>query len=225
MLPALVDVYLPIRQSAFELIHSEGGLDFIALMLLGAYLAREELGNPALAVPALAAIGAFVGYYVQGKGWLYQAYPAYAFAALFAARAFERSKPERGDAALAIVAFAAALASGILVERWGPPILIGAGFAFIVRRLWLGAPTDLARAIARLAAAAAFGATAAGAVPGAQPSDALGRALTRLGSHPTVVGITESYGFVHPMIRRLGAKWVQSVPNMIVTSGARPIAR
>ena len=43
----------------------------------------------------------------------------------------------------------------------------------------------------------------------------------RLGDHPTVMAITESFGYVHPMVRRVGAEWVQSVPNLVITSGAR----
>jgi hypothetical protein len=221
MIPALVDVYLAVRQGAFELLHSSGGLDFVALMILGLYLARDELGEPALAAPALAALGGFIGYYAQGKGWLYQAYPALAFASVFAGRAFERSKPAPLDAPIALFALAGGLAASYDNERWGVGIAAATVAAFGLRRLWLGAGGDLGAILARFGAAAAFGATAAAFVPGAQPSEALGRALARLKPHPTVMAITESFGFVHPMVRRVGAQWVQSVPNMVITSGAR----
>jgi hypothetical protein len=220
MLPALIDVYLAVRQSAFELLHSEGGLDFVALMIFGALLARDDIGAPEFAVPALAALGAFAGYYAQGKGWLYQAYPALAFASLFAGRGFERSRPDPREVWLALAACAAALGLGLVIERWGFALVIAAGAALAVRRLWLGAPADLTLALARMAAAA-FGATAAGFFPGAQPSNALGQALTRLKPHPTVMAVSESFGYVHPMVRRVGAQWVQSVPNLVITSGAR----
>jgi hypothetical protein len=221
MLPALIDVYLAVRQSAFELVHSEGGLDFLALMLIGLFLARRRLAEPMLAVTALAAVGGYIGYFAQGKGWLYQAYPAIAFASLFAALAFERSQVEEGDRRLAIFALLFALALGPCIDRWGAPLALASVAAIVLRRWFFGPPRDALASAARLAAAAALGASIAGGVPGAQPSDALGRALMRIGPHPTVMAITESFGFVHPMVRRLGAQWVQSVPNLIITSGAR----
>jgi hypothetical protein len=72
-----------------------------------------------------------------------------------------------------------------------------------------------------MAAPAAVGVACAAFIPGAPPSDALGKALMRVGPHPTVMAITESFGYVHPMVRRVGAEWVQSVPNMVISSGAR----
>ncbi len=51
MLPALVDVYLAVRQSAFELIHSEGGLDFLALMIFGALLGEKTSQRRGLPFP------------------------------------------------------------------------------------------------------------------------------------------------------------------------------
>jgi hypothetical protein len=221
MLPAVVDVYLAARQGAFELLHTEGGLDFVALMIFGALLARDDLTLPPLAVPALAAFGGFIGYYAQGKGWLYQAYPALAFAGLFAGRAFERSRPDARELLLALAGFGLALTLALYVQRWGVALALAGGATLFLRRLWLGAPDDLPLALARLAAAAALGATVAAYVPGAEPSNALGRALVRLKPHPTVMAVTESFGYVHPMVRRVGAEWVQSVPNLVITSAAR----
>ena len=221
MLPALMNVYLAVRESALELLHSEGGLDFCALMLLGGFLARGRIRDPALAIAGLAAVGAFVGYYAQGKGWLYQAYPAIAFATLFAGLAWERSRADARERGLAVLSFGVALILGVLVDRWGAPLIAATILALVLRRLWLGAPADLVPAFARMAAAAALGAACAAFVPGSPPSDALGKALMRLKPHPTVMAITESFGYVHPMVRRVGAVWVQSVPNLVVTSGAR----
>ncbi len=217
--PALVNVYLAVRQSAFELAFSEGGRDFLCLALLGAYLAHDELTAPRLAIPGLAAVGAFVGYVAQGKGWLYQAYPAIAFAALFAALALERAAPRRLDRALSVFALIAALALGAFISRWGVAIAIAASAAAALRHAW--SPGALGPALARFAAAATLGAAAAAFMPGPQPSEALGRALAKLKPHPTVMAISESFDYVHPMVRRVGAQWVGSTPNMVIASGAR----
>jgi hypothetical protein len=190
-------------------------------MLLGGFLARGRVREPVLAIPALAAGGAFVGYWAQGKGWLYQAYPAIAFAAVFAGLAWERSRAESGERWLAASAFVCALILGVWVDRWGVALLAASVMTLTLRRLTLGAASDLLPALARIAVAATLGAASAAFVPGSPPSDSLGKALTRLGPRPTVMAITESFGYVHPMVRRSGGEWVQSVPNMVISSGAR----
>jgi hypothetical protein len=215
MLPQVVNVYLAVRQGALELLNSEGGRDFLLLMALGGFVAQKKIVEPRLVTPALAAIGAFLGYCAQGKGWLYQAYPAFAIAAMFAGLAFER-EPMRGlDRALAALALIIALACGVFIPRWGVAFIAGTLAAVALRR------EISAESIARFAAGAALGAAAAASYSGPLPSDALGRALEKLKPHATVMAVTESFGFVHPMVRRSGAKWVQGVPNMVIASGAR----
>ena len=217
--PAVVDVYLAVRESLVNLLLSEGGRDFVLMMLLGAYLGRNDLSKPALALPALAALGAFVGYCVQGKGWNYQAYPAVALAAIFAGLAFERATQRRLDRALGAFALVVALAVGAFVDRWGVSLGAGVLAAAALRREL--SPGAWAPPLISFAAAAALGATAAAAIPGPDVADSLGRALVRLKPHPTVVAISESFGFSHPMVRKANAIWVQSVPNLVIASGAR----
>ncbi len=81
VLPLLTRVYLPARQPLSLLLSLPGGTIGIAT-LLGAMLVRhrwppashERLPDTA----ALAALGFLAAYFVQGKGWPYQAYPAIA---------------------------------------------------------------------------------------------------------------------------------------------------
>ena len=83
VLPLLTRVYLPMRQPLSLLVSLPGGTFGIAT-LLGALLVRhrwppmnhERLPDTA----ALAALGCLAAYFVQGKGWPYQAYPAIATA-------------------------------------------------------------------------------------------------------------------------------------------------
>ena len=50
---------------------------------------------------------------------------------------------------------------------------------------------------------------------------AIARALASLGPHPTVASISESLAFGHPMVRRVGGVWVQSVPSLWIAAAAR----
>lgn len=219
IVPELVDVYLLVRQGALDLLFNESGRDFLLLMILGLFLARHELARSELAVAALAALGAFLGYWVQGKGWLYQAYPAFAFAAIFAGLAWERAGTRKLDVGLGVFALLASFVIGLIVPRWGVAISLATVGALALRREFdAGA---LAPSLARFGAAATIGACAAAFAPGPLPAEALGRALAQVKPHPTVMAITESFGYVHPMVRRVGALWVQSEPSLLIASGAR----
>jgi hypothetical protein len=50
---------------------------------------------------------------------------------------------------------------------------------------------------------------------------AIARALASLGPHPTVASLSESLAFGHPMVRRVGGVWVQSVPSLWIAAAAR----
>lgn len=215
VLPAAVAVYLPIRESAVELLGSPGALAALAFLLCGAYAARERLAEPTLAVAGFAALGAGLGYFAQGKGWLYQAYPAIAYGVVFAALAMEDGRATAraliAPAAVALVAFGvAALAGG-----WALGVVVGFIAGVAAQRAFR------AQAAMRPLSAALLGATLALFCPRDIPDDAISRALVRLGPHPTLVGVTESFGFAHPRARRLGAVWVQSAPTLLIAAGAR----
>ena len=49
----------------------------------------------------------------------------------------------------------------------------------------------------------------------------IARALASLGPHPTVASLSESLAFGHPMVRRLGGVWDQSVPSLWIAAAAR----
>jgi hypothetical protein len=49
----------------------------------------------------------------------------------------------------------------------------------------------------------------------------IARALTSLGPHPTVASLSESLAFGHPMVRRVGGVWDQSVPSLWISAAAR----
>ena len=49
----------------------------------------------------------------------------------------------------------------------------------------------------------------------------LARALASLGPHPTVLAISESLAFGHPLVRSVGGVWVQRVPSLWIASAVR----
>ena len=103
VLPLLTRVYLPMRQPLSLLVSLPGGTFGIAT-LLGAMLVRhrwpparhERLSDTA----ALAAVGFLAAYFVQGKGWPYQAYPAVATALIAVATMLAGAAPRRDGAAI-----------------------------------------------------------------------------------------------------------------------------
>ena len=218
-----IDVYVPIRDSLGAMFVESGGLLFLALGLMLVLVARETIERSFIAVPALAALGAFGGYLIQGKGWAYQALPALMFLTIAAGFALEtRSRVVfvGGLLAMAIAAFMI-----LHIRNLAPPIGLAAVAATSLhRRLASNGSADAsswATLLARYGLAASVGAACGFCVSDKPLAPGIEAALTRLGPHPTLVGITEVMGFGHPMARRIGAVWVQRVPSLFITSGVR----
>ena len=101
-----VHLYVPVRESLLGLMSEVGTLLFVTIGLLGFWVARQHTDRPFVVILALAAIGAFAAFLVQGKGWLYQALPALMFltmAAGFAMDPLVRSPRELLFCALAMI--------------------------------------------------------------------------------------------------------------------------
>ncbi len=220
-----VDIYVPVRDSLGGLLVEAGALLVFTIAIPGAKVAGENLGKPWIAVPALAALGAFAAFVIQGKGWLYQAQPALMFLTIAAGFAIEARKPSRLETALGAMAMILAAIVVVAVHNLAPPLLVATAAAgWPHRRLAPGEMPDRARAIAvlsRHALAAAIGAACGLCVADRPLAPALETALARLGPHATVAGITEVLGFGHPLVRHAGATWVARVPSQWITSAAR----
>jgi hypothetical protein len=202
-----------------------GALLFFAIGLLGFWVARQETDRPFVVVPALAAIGAFAAFLVQGKGWLYQALPALMFLTIAAGFAMDRLV--RWPRELRFGALAMIMAAlGIMgLNRLGLPILAATiAAAWLCRAAALpNLPSEMSWAslLPRFGLVASIGAVCGLCLRFGPSADGLAAALGRLGPHPTVVGVTEELGFFHPMVRRVGAIWVARVPSQWMTSAAR----
>ena len=220
VLPLGLAVYVPIRESLGALLAAPGALITVALGAAAAKLAGRRLGEPLVAVPALAALGAFAAYVIQGKGWIYQDYPALAYMGLAAAAALAlQPQPPRRAAIGALAGVVAALALAAIGQQ--PFVIAGvvaAAAGFLAQRLEAarGAPPFV-----EMGVAAAIGVVGGLFVLNGVETPAIARALATLGPHPTVAAISESLAFGHPMTRRVGGVWVQSVPSLWITSAVR----
>ena len=182
---------------------------------------RRDTGEPLVAIPALAALGALAAYLVQGKGWLYQAYPALAFMILAAGLALELRppSPRASRSARSPASRPHSPCFGSTAGRCRSPLSprrparARSPAALEGRKAprrspkWASPPRS-----ASPAACSPWTGSAR------RPSPARSSSL---GPHPTVAAISESLAFGHPMVRRVGGVWVQSVPSLWIASAAR----
>jgi hypothetical protein len=220
ILPIGFDLYAPIREPMASLLAAPGPLFAFILVVCALRLARDDAGEPLVAIPALAGVGALAAYLVQGKGWLYQSYPALAFFSLAAGAALARAPQPRLRVALGALAFLAAALSLLALGRWPLPLAFvaaGAGAALA----WRFEGRQGAAPIAEMGVAAALGAACGLFAMDGIETPAIARALASLGPHPTVASLSESLAFGHPMVRRIGGVWAQSVPSLWIAAAAR----
>jgi hypothetical protein len=221
ILPLGLDVYAPIREPIAALLASPGPLFAFVLAVCALRLARDDPGEPLVAVPALAGLGALAAYLVQGKGWLYQAYPALAFFSLAAGAALTRFAQPKPRLALGALVFLAAALGFVALGHWPSPLAFvaaGIGVALAWGLEWRKAG---AAPIAEMGVAAALGAACGLFAMDGIETPAIARALASLGPHPTVASLSESLAFGHPMVRQVGGVWVQSVPSLWIAAAAR----
>ncbi len=225
VLPIGIAIYAPIRESLFRLATSAEMLP-AALMLASVFLRPVKRGAKTAAL-ALAALGAFLAFLAQGKGWAYQAYPAVFFAALLGALALQDAKPS--PRALAVFAAPGLALAALAVATGAAPtplaVLAALGLHWLAPRLGFAEPPAEAFGVklpisTNALYAAAFGA-ACGifAVEGVHDAG-LTAMLSKVGPHPRVIAISESLGFGHPLVRAVGGDWVQSTPGLWITAGA-----
>ncbi len=82
VLPLGVNVYVPLRESLVTLAASPGALITLFILATAVLTADDRIGSPALAISIIATLGAGLAYFIQGKGWVYQAVPAMMFATI-----------------------------------------------------------------------------------------------------------------------------------------------
>ncbi len=217
VLPLGVELYAPIREPLFALLTGPGALIVFVIGVATVRIAERELAAPLIAVPALGALGAVGAFLVQGKGWLYQIYPAIALMTVAAGLALDLRPTSPLRAALAALAALATALAVLWLARWPLPIAfaVAAGAYALARAL-----TGEGR-LEAMAVAAAFGAACGLFAMDGIRAAALQRALASLGPHPTVAAISESLAFGHPMVRAVDGVWAQSVPSLWIAAAAR----
>jgi hypothetical protein len=225
VLPAVAAAYLPVRETARDLVVNAAVVAWVALAAALALVAGPRLRAPLVATPALAAVGALATFFLQGKGWLYQAYPALALIALAFGAAVDRRGATPGRLAVLAAAGVAAALVGSLAPI--PPFagavavaLIGGALIAVSGRRMVAAERETR--LAEFAAAAIAGAlwlffTA----PPTAPDPDFVRAVAALGPHPRLAAVAEGLGIGFPLVRQVDGVWVQRTQGMLLTSGAR----
>jgi hypothetical protein len=227
VLPAVVAAYLPVREPMFGLLANAGVVVWAALAALTAAIAGRRLGEPLVATPALGALGALAAFFVQGKGWLYQGYPALALLVVALGAALE-TRPRAPRRLAAAAGAAGATAAGALLFGL-PPIECAVAATLAVHLARVAAaprspasPRNGAAPLAETAAAALIAAACvlyAAAPP--RPDAAFARAVAALAPHPRLASIAEGLDIGFPFVREVGGVWVQRAQGLLMTAGAR----
>jgi hypothetical protein len=226
VLPAVAAAYLPVREAARDLIVNAAVVAWAAFAVALALVAGPRLRAPLVATPALAAVGALATFYIQGKGWLYQAYPALALIALAFGAALDRRGATQGRLAVLAAAGVAAALVGSLAPI--PPFAGAVAVALVVGGALLAvsgrrmAAAERETRLAEIAAAAVAGAVwLFFTAPPTAPDREFVRAVAALGPHPRLAAIAEGLGIGFPLVRQVDGVWVQRTQGMLLTSSAR----
>jgi len=229
IVPLVVAVYIPVRYSWTALASSA---PFVPWLVLGVYLlalARGGIGRPQVAIPALASCGAMAGYFVQGKGWSYQAYPAVALMVIALGCAMSADK--RAIRLVPEIAFV-----GTIILLWALFAAINLPYLFswmallglVGGALWTlaGKFPPCHAIIERLFAlglASVIAILFVGFMYGDRGDPQLEVAAKSLGNHLKVLAISSDLTVGHPFTRRIGGVWAQRVASLWITGGARRI--
>jgi hypothetical protein len=224
--PVAAAVYAPLREPWSVLALNAG---VIAWASLGLYLcvgAPRRLGEPLVAIPALASLGAMAGFLVQGKGWPYQAYPAVALMALAFGLAAAHERSDERSVALAILLSVPAVAAVSLA-----PGLIGllfiltaaSGAAFLAAAI-LAERDATRRVLATRTAVLAFASvfSLAGLFFLRQSDDlrSLEAKVAAVAPHPSIVALSQDIALGFPLTRDVQGTWAQRPNSLWVTHDA-----
>jgi hypothetical protein len=221
VLPMVAAAYLPVRESAATLVANAGLVCAATLAGLVFFASPRRIPNPVARAFLVAAAGAVVAYFVQGKGWLYHVYPAIALAAIAFGASLETRA--RDGEALALAAAVAIATLGGAVAFDLPPLptsLIGALVARLVLMRW--SPDQGRERLSLLAGGAMIGAASglfALSFPGPTPDFV--RTLVSYAPHPRIATIGEGLGLGFPLVRNVDGVWAMRVQGMLMTAGAR----
>jgi hypothetical protein len=228
MAPLVMAVYAPLRESYIAMLGGEGFIAWLLPAICLLVLARAKLAEPLIAIPALASLGAMVAFFIQGKEWPYQSYPAIAF--ILIALGIALSKDSR--IADRPIASALCFSAFAFAPRFFPALLGSAATvtvaicgAFIVLRVlserspgWRVAAASFAKPV--IASCAGFGFLWLSHQNGSPPLQKIAENLT---PHPRVLVIAQDLGVGHPFTRQVGGVWSQRVASLFITAGARTL--
>lgn len=216
VLPVGVAVHVAARESLTALISSPGAFLVMLIAATAALTAGYSRYSPGFVIAGLAALAAAIAYFVQGKGWVYQAVPAAMFATIAGGFALEGERRLAAPIAAAITAGIATPLFGNLGLGW----VVGLVFGLAAN----ARDGDVSmRRLAPVALVAAIGAACGVCTIERPPTPVLESALARLGPHLKLATLSEDLGLGFPLARRVGATWVLRSNSLIVTDDVRRV--
>lgn len=227
VLPIVAAAYLPVRESLAQLTANAAVVLWVGIVGLLVLVARAGARVPSVAAPLAGSLGALAAFFIQGKGWLYQAYPALALLLLAVGVAWDASERRgQGLIAASVAAGATVMAAALLGL---PPIDAAALVSLAAMAAGLfgarGRATESVARLARIGQTATAALIAAACVfysiPVSGPDAAFIRAVADLGPHPRLAAIGEGLGIGFPLVREVDGVWVQRSQGLLMTAGAR----
>ena len=226
MLPIALDVYAPDRSSALALILKPGVVAFAMIAAAAAAQRPSDAARRAGGVFWLAALGALIAYFVQGKGFDYHVYVAVALAGLsYAVRAQSEGFGWRG----AMVA-GGALALMLASQAWRDEpdlrtlmilLALSALLAGIARLARSDQPLRAALgALAPAFAAAGIGLATLGFHYAWFATPMFEDDVRALGPHPKIASLTNVSALAHPLVSKVGGVWTLSVIAQMISYDA-----
>ena len=232
ILPIVVAAYLPVRESFAQLMANAAVVLWVGIVGLLALVVRAGarvplVTLPLVTAPLLGSLGALAAFFIQGKGWLYQTYPALAVLLLAVGAAWDASERRGQGLVPAIGAAAATVLAAAVVGL--PPIDAAALVSLAAASAGLlGARSRATDGRARLAgigqtaiAALVAAACVFYSLPPSGPDADFVRAVADLGPHPRLAAIGEGLGIGFPLVREVDGVWVQRSQGLLMTAGAR----
>lgn len=224
ILPIVVAAYLPVRESLAQLLANAAVVVWVGIVGLLALVARDGARVPLVAAPLAGSLGALAAFFIQGKGWLYQTYPALALLLLAVGVAWDASE-RRGRGfvpAIAATVVAAALLGVPPIDAAALVSLAAASAGLLgARSRALESRARLVRIGHTATAALVAAACVFYSLPPSGPDADFVRAVADLGPHPRLAAIGEGLGIGFPLVREVDGVWVQRSQGLLMTAGAR----
>lgn len=226
MLPIVADLYVPVQHASSLLLVQPASIAWLS-MLAALVALRDRLQTSPMAITAaLASVGAFLAYLMQGKGYPYHCYVAvvlmvFAFVMVSAKRMASPPTALLASLCFALVWFCD-IEPGHVDLQWplGALTLAGLVSALTFSRIAMRIGAQLIHSGVVCIAFASLGSSSLAFHSGWFETPPFLAEVSRLGPRPRIAMISPVSEFAYPLISRVRGVWVQSVFGLLITNDA-----